>query len=109
MLLIFIYFSKMNPQTFSRSFLQQMPELHKQKLIDTIIQGFIQYLQNAAAAGRTSYTFEIDGISPTITNDDLVAAFRVKFPDCKISYQDKMEKASLFQKVLKKTIVIDWS
>jgi len=99
----------METQTFSRSFLQTMPERNKQKLIDMIIRGFIQYLLNVAATGRTSYTFEIGSISPSITHDDLVIAFQQRFPDCKISYHETMEKAPLFKNLLKKSILIDWS
>ncbi len=46
---------------------------------------------------------------PTITNEDLVAAFKLKFPDCHVSYEETWLEVNPTNRVLKKGIVIDWS
>jgi len=84
-------------------------QTHKQDIIDIIINGFIHYVKNLEEIGKTSYTYERVGVTPLITNDELVAGFQKRFPKCKISYIESMVNISLFKKVLKKTIVIDWS
>ena len=99
----------MSFQTFDKAYLQSMPDRRKQEIIDKVIQGFLQYLLNTAACGKTSYTFDTAGISPTITSEDLVAAFKNKFPDCSVSYQEVSIAVTSFNKVIKKNIVIDWS
>jgi hypothetical protein len=118
----------MSSTIFSRSFLQGIPEQRKQHQIDSIIQGFINKLQNAAAEGKTYYLYDQNNIKPethqlqtkmyqlhqnpplpTITTDDLVSAFKIKFPDCDISYQETWVEVNSINKVLKKGIIIDWS
>jgi hypothetical protein len=107
----------MNSQTFSRAFLQSIPEQRKQQHIDMIIQGFLGQLQNEAAAGKTFYMYAFDERSivrqhpplPVITNDDLISAFQRKFPDCYVSYEERWIDINPNNRVLKKGIVIDWS
>ena len=121
--------SLMSTQTFSRSFLQAQatPEAHKQSYIEySIIGNFIHYLHAAAKEGKTRYIYthspaphQISYVRkegtpsppppPTITNDDLVAAFQRKFPDCDVSYQETWDQVNATNMVLKKGIVIDWS
>jgi len=48
----------MDSETFSRSFLQGIPEQCKQSRIDQIIYQFINELKNAAAMGKTSYMYQ---------------------------------------------------
>ena len=109
----------MSFQTFSRSYLQVLAfqgleSLHKQQYIDALVQRFIAILQNDAAAGKTSYTYEpphylqqINGI--TITIDDLISAFQRKFPDCDVSYKEVWIDVNSTTKSLRKGVVIDWS
>jgi len=107
----------MSSQTFSRSFLQAAPERTKQTHIDNnIIGSFIHDLQRAANAGKTHYMYthnprmvHSNPPPPTITTDDLIAAFQRKFPDCDVSYQETWVEVDATNKVLKKGIVIDWS
>lgn len=99
-------------QTFSRSFLQGIPDQRRQCHIDNIINGFIADLHAAASAGKTSYMYVPTILrqgAPVITNDDLVHAFQRKFPDCTISYEETWVNTDLYTKVLKKGIIIDWS
>ena len=95
----------MDTQTFSRAFLQGIPEQRKQQHIETIIQNFINELQNVAGTGSTTYLFNPAAREvrmyhnkwlPEITTDDYIAAFKRKFPDCAISWQDR-------------GILIDWT
>ena len=108
----------MSITTFSRSFLQGLPEQRKQQHIDLLIREFIHDLQNAAAEGKTSYMYSPRDLKeigirllnkPPITNDELVSAFKKKFPDCDVSYQETWVNVSLNKKILKKGIIIDWS
>ena len=86
-----------------------MPEQRKQHIIELIIQGFSKYVENLAAIGKTSYRFDTVGISPQITKDDLMKGIQRRYPDSKISYHEDYVNISLLKKVLKKTILIDWS
>mgnify|MGYP000087063097 CR=1 FL=1 len=95
----------MATQTFSRAFLQDIPRQRKQQHIENIIQNFINELQNVAGTGKTAYMFDPvsravrmynNNCVPEITTDDYIAAFKRKFPDCTISWQEK-------------GILIDWS
>ena len=123
----------MSSQTYSRSFLQGLPEEEKQRRIDSIVNGFILNLRNSAVAGKTQYIYTPDlhnmstpdlhnmsgpivltrktytPPTPTITNEDLIAAFQRKFPDCDVSYKETWVEVDAVNKVLKKGIVIDWS
>jgi hypothetical protein len=87
-------------QTFSRAYLQG---LHKQEYIEKIINSFISSLHTAAASGITTYMY-VPAPTPHATMDDFVAAFKLKFPDCDISYQEVWVALDL-----KKGILIDWS
>ena len=105
--------STMSTQTFSRAFLQAAPERTKQAYIEhNIIGNFITELHRVANAGKTQYMYT-DNLRqpplPTITNEDLIAAFRRKFPDCDVSYQETWVDVTATNRVLKKGIVIDWS
>jgi hypothetical protein len=120
----------------SRSFLQGLPELRKQQEADQIVQRVSPIIQFAAGAGYTSYTYEhtpnrpnphaaiqvqggqvqggnasgnVQSIAPVITDEDLVAAFKRKFPDCAVSYEETWVDVTPQKRILKKGIRIDWS
>jgi hypothetical protein len=115
----------MSSQTFSRSFLQAAPEREKQRHIEMIIQGFLHNLQATAITGKTQYVYThnpaphpihsvkygspLPPSPPTITHEDLVEAFKLKFPDCHVSYEETWLEVNPTNRVLKKGIVIDWS
>ena len=106
----------MSFQTFSRTYLQVLAvqgleSLHKQQYIDALVQRFIAILQNDAAAGKTSYTYEPPHHLQlrNITIDDLISAFQRKFPDCDISYKEVWIDVNSTTKSLRKGVVIDWS
>jgi hypothetical protein len=87
-------------RTFSRAYLQG---LHKQEYIEKVINSFIDMLQAVAASGKTSYVY-VPAPTPHATMDDFVAAFKLKFPGCYISYEEVWVALDL-----KKGILIDWS
>lgn len=111
----------MASQTFSREFLQGLPEQRRQEAkkqqIDTIIRGFVGELQHAAANGKTSYMYNLNnrrsmmmtGEQIVAANEDLIIAFQNKFPGCNVSYQETWVDTSANTRVLTKGILIDWS
>ena len=109
----------------SRAYLQGLPEkARQQKVNEEINRHYMQVIntvQEAALMGKTSYLYEPKNnpapaflSTPSIPTEDLVKAFKVKFPDCKITYTEDwvlQEQWPLLEKtkVLKTGILIDWS
>jgi hypothetical protein len=107
-------------QTFTRAFLQGLPEQRKREETDRRIQVHVDGIQQFAAVGKTSYMFEPDNKAhnprqhpsfsvPVLTNDDFVAAFQRKFPDCTVTYQEAWVDVDATNRILKRGVVIDWS
>jgi hypothetical protein len=103
---------------YSRAFLQGLPEQRKSERADQLIQQHVNAIQESAAQGKTSYMFEPDNQAhnprqhhsiPAPTNDDFIAAFQRKFPDCTVTYQEAWVEIDAANRVLKRGIVIDWS
>jgi hypothetical protein len=100
----------MSFQTYSRDYLQAIPQQRKDQILDTIIQGFIQDIHTAAAVGGTSYRYIRPHLSvPEITDAEIVAGFFARFPGCKIYYEDIWVDVGNDTRKRKKGIVIDWS
>ena len=109
----------MDSQTFSKAYLQGIPEKRKQNRIDQIIRNFIRDLEYAASQGKTSYMYNPNNphrpielsnrVEPEITNNDLISAFKRKFPDCIVTYEENWVDVDYQNKVLKRGILIDWS
>jgi hypothetical protein len=116
----------------SRSFLQGLPELRKQQQADQIVQGVGSNIHMAASAGYTSYTYDhspyrravpnampvvqggntsgqVQSVASMITDEDLVAAFKRKYPDCSVSYEETWVDVTPQNRILKKGIRVDWS
>lgn len=108
---------EMSSQTYSREYLQAVPQEVKQKHIDTIVNSFIQRLLNLAASGEKSYTWwrtyvPSSGLiidTSMLSDAEIVAGFFERFPGCKIYYEEAWVEAGRDTKTLKKGIVIDWS
>ena len=119
-------------QTYSREFLQGLPDKKKQEEIDAMIRGFWQFLHQAAENGHTSYFFDMTNmrrVTPdptqkyviqaqtrsamysqtTMTNEEIVTRFQLKFPDCSVRYGEEWIESNASTKVLKRGITIDWS
>jgi len=103
----------MDSQLFSRSYLQDLPQERKQEYIHRLVQVFLPHLLNAAAKGKTSYTYyilpETYTTLPVITCIDLIRAFEKKFPDCQVSYKETLHENTGSTPFTEESIVIDWS
>jgi len=104
----------MSSNPISRAFLQGMQEATKQRCIDGIIDRAVSYIKEQANSGKTSYMYDpLENIERykqlSITIDQVVDAFKRKFPDCDVSYEEIWNEVKPGNKILKKGIVIDWS
>lgn len=118
-------------QTYSREFLQGLPEQKKQQEIDNIVQNFWQSLYQSAESGQSTYFFDMTNMrrvmpsdptqnrqiqtkaamnsQTTMTNEEIVTRFQQKFPDCSVKYGEEWVESNASTKVLKRGITIDWS
>ena len=117
-------------QTYSREFLQSLPDKKKQQEIEVMINTFKQFLHQAAENGQTSYFFDMTNmrkVTPdptlkhvvqtkaalnsqtTMTNEEIVMRFQTAFPDCSVRYGEEWMESNASTKVLKRGITIDWS
>jgi hypothetical protein len=108
----------MNSQTYSRDYLQAIPQQRKEEAIDKIVKGIIHDIHTAAAVGMTSYRYVKEDAnrhgkpyhpSPVLTDDEMIAGFTARFPGCKVFYEEIWVEEGRDTKKLKKGIVIDWS
>jgi len=117
-------------QTYSREFLQSLPDKKKQQEIDMMINTFKQFLQQAAENGQTSYFFDMTNmrkVTPdptlkhivqtkaalnsqtTMANEEIVTRFQAVFTDCSVRYGEEWVESNASTKVLKRGITIDWA
>jgi hypothetical protein len=100
----------MTLQTYSREYLQSIPQQRKQDEIDRIVNKFKTQIFTAAAAGFTSYRYVRDARPVVVLTDaEIIAGFFERFPGCKVYYEDVWVESGKDTKTLKKGIVIDWS
>ena len=81
---------------YSRAYLQYLPEERKQAHIKNIIQHILRVLLPNAAAGNSSYFYDMSAPphptsspAPIITNEEYVAGFKSVFTDCTVSYAEE--------------------
>lgn len=120
----------MSSETFSRAYLQAMPYILQKQVKDQfmikVFETFIKQLQNAAAAGKTSYIYDMSRhqkfgqpyrklitgsglLQPSfLTDDDMLKEFEKKFPDCKVSFYDGIVDSHK-EHAQMRGIIIDWS
>lgn len=121
-------------QTYSREFLQGLPDKRKQAEVDAMIKGFWQTMYLTAENGQTSYFFDMTTmrkITPeptlkhvvqaraainsqinsqtTMTNEEIVMRFQAVFTDCSVRYGEEWVESNASTKILKRGITIDWS
>jgi hypothetical protein len=116
-------------QTYSREFLQSLPDKKKQQEVDAMIRGFWQSMYVTAENGQTSYFFDMSTmrkITPepassrvvqarpsnsqtTMTNEEIVTRFQAVFTDCNVRYGEEWVDSNASTRVLKRGITIDWS
>lgn len=105
--------------TFTREYLQGVPEQRKQQHIDAIVGQFQGELVATAASGKTSYMYcrpdirgHVNSCNPNqlnLTDEELILGFQTRFPGCKVSYEESWVDTGRDTRTLKKGIVIDWS
>ena len=120
--------------TYSREFLQSLPEKKKYQEIKVMISTFSQLLLQNAENGQTSYFFDMSNIrriSPsdintkqggkqgggiynpipatTMANEEIAQRFQAAFPDCSVKYDEQWVETNASTKVFKRGITIDWS
>uniref|UniRef100_A0A6C0AP28 Uncharacterized protein n=1 Tax=viral metagenome TaxID=1070528 RepID=A0A6C0AP28_9ZZZZ len=117
-------------QTYSREFLQSLPDKKKQQEVDAMIKGFWQSMHVTAENGQTSYFFDMTTmrkVAPepasnrvlqtkstlnsqtTMTNEEIVTRFQTAFPGCSVQYGEEWVESNASTRVLKRGITIDWS
>jgi hypothetical protein len=106
-------------QTMSRDELLAIPAKRRleaiQSYVDNVVWG---HVQNAAAAGKTSYLHVVpvnSNVCKTypppyiVTPDDIVEGLRVKFPGCDVVHSEEWVDIGPDAQVRRKGIKIDWS
>lgn len=111
-------FTIMNSQTYSRDYLQSIPQQRKEQAMDGLVQMIINDIRTAAAVGMTSYRYvkKEKAVSvnsyppaPVLTDEEMIAGFAARFPGCKVFYEETWVEVCRDTKKLQKGIVIDWS
>lgn len=121
--------------TFSRSYLQSIPNENKIKEMNRLVNSFMPELRKSAANGSKIYFYDMTYmryVSPTpaghsksnppqpppynsadmeynIPVEELVPLLNQKFPGCQVSYQETWVQSEPGIRILKKGIIIDWS
>lgn len=110
-----------NDLTFSRAYLQGVPEEKKQELLGHIMNQFHCDLIRNAQAGKTSYMVEEHvwrnkcrmvvrhPPPPEFKDWEFIAAIEKRYPDCKVTYEETWVDTGINNRTLKKGVVIDWS
>lgn len=108
-------------QTFNREFLRTAYERAlEQQRIQTITRWVEQaspLVLQSATLGKTQYTVEVRDTRGLQTSnyiptpEELVEAFRLKFPDCRVEYGETWESSPKNPNQMNKKsgIIIDWS
>jgi hypothetical protein len=111
---------------YSRFYLRGIPEelrqQRKKQMIKTLLSNIVGNVVNAATNEKTSYMAEdrlylsyysqVDHAPIgriTLTNEEIIAALKEKFPDCGISFQETWADTAHNTRTLQKGILIDWS
>lgn len=108
----------MHRETFTRAYLNGLPEENRKSLIDTfIIKPHIFPIKKAAIDGMKTYVYYEDNhidnrnlkeLGP-ITQEDIIDGFKRVFPDCNISYKIAVTEHIPGLKISQGAIIIDWS
>jgi len=83
-------------QVFSRAYLQGLQSASREIEFEKLIAPVLSDVGQAARTGRSSYAFSTRLAILSWKVEDLLPLFKAKFPDCTITYADKL-------------ILIDWS
>lgn len=108
-------------QTFSRKYLQGLPEKNRLNAIENCVNNFHVEITRAATAGKTFYVIDSkyfpslrNGVGqwppPYIpTTEDMIEGFKLKYLGCNVEYTEVWEETQPGVKNQKKGILIDWS
>ena len=115
---------------YSRAYLRGIPEELRQQRKEELKRSFVNNLvgnvTDAASREKTSYMVEeavYAHLQPSmqrggalypcqnvsLTDEEIIAALKEKFPDCGISFQETWADTARNTRTLKKGILIDWS
>ena len=129
------YVVKMAEQTFSREYLQGLPEEIKRNTINNVINCIVSEVKRSAIRGETSYIVEkiriTNLLKPSLSNlvkfpssnpsnpssnlslnisiNDIITEMQKKFPDCIVLYEETWVNVTPTNRVLTERILIDWS
>ncbi len=109
--------------TFSREYLQELPEKHRISTIMNEVAFLSQPIVQYATAGRKSYMVDVgkytkplvmntsihELVGYKVTIEDLVEGFKSRFPGCRVEYTEIWEDTKPGIKQQKSGILIDWS
>lgn len=109
-------------QVFDREYLQNLAGLRKREQLNEIMKYYEEFVRKEAIDGKTSYLASIQHVPrknvaryageqplPPATTEELVEAFKKKYPGCGVSYKEEWVDSDSSTRVLKKGVVIDWS
>lgn len=107
-------------RAFSRAYLQALPEATLAERMDDFVRLFQGQILTRAKSGFTSAFIDIDisQLNPgscratqlrDATEQDVVAAFQRRFPDCDVRYAEEWIEIRPNVKEFKKGILVDWS
>ena len=111
----------MEQQTFSREYLQGLPEQIKRNTINAVIRTISNDVQRSAIGGETSYIVEkiriTNLLKPSLSSNpslnisinDIITEMQKKFPDCIVLYEETWVNVTRSNRVLTERILIDWS
>ena len=93
---IHLFGCKKMRQVLSRAYLKSLSDTVRMVEFEKLIAPVLNDVEQAARAGRASYAFSTRQVIFSWTAEELLPLFKAKFPDCTITYAEKL-------------IVIDWN
>jgi len=111
----------MAEQTFSREYLQGLPEEIKRNIITHVINSIVSEVKRSAIMGETSHIVEkiriTNLLKPSLSSNpkinisinDIITEMQKKFPDCIVLYEETWVNVTPSNRVLTERILIDWS
>lgn len=110
----------MSSHTFNREYLLNLPADMRKQHMKQYVEQYVQNILGAARLGNTSYMISDNSNNPRghqypepwrapPTQEEIREALLEKFPDCKITYEEKWVSTGPTQQELKKGLVVDWS
>jgi hypothetical protein len=112
----------MSNQTYTREYLLSLPTQARKQYMLQIVEQYVQNIVAAARSGKTSLMISLaDNSNKAIahyiahpwqvypTVEEIRETLLEKFPECKITYEEKWVETAPGKKELKKGLEVDWS